>query len=248
MNGAGPVNGAGGERAPAAGVRTVPAAEEGATRVVLVRHGESVCNIAGVVGGHAGCTGLSPAGVSQVEALRSRLAVTGELASAVALYSSVIPRAVQTASIIRPVIGGGRLEVVQDCGLCELHPGEADGLSWGELAERFGEPDWDEDPTSVLAPGGESWSGFVDRASAAVEEVALRHQGGTVVIACHAGVVEATVLAFLPIGAGRHRLGLRTSYASLTEWELRDRDSTSSDARRRWRLCRFNDGRHLLAG
>ena len=55
-----------------------------------------------------------------------------------------------------------------DCDLCELHPGEADGLDLGEFLARFAEPDWDVDPARPLAPGGESWLGFVERASAAV--------------------------------------------------------------------------------
>ena len=43
------------------------------TRIVLVRHGESLAQERRVVGGH-GCTGLSDLGVRQVEALRDRLA------------------------------------------------------------------------------------------------------------------------------------------------------------------------------
>jgi len=52
-------------------------AESEATRVVLVRHGESKCNADGVVGGQRGCTGLTPDGVDQVAALADRLAATG---------------------------------------------------------------------------------------------------------------------------------------------------------------------------
>ena len=47
------------------------------TRVVVIRHGESACNVAGVVGGHTGCSGLSPVGQMQAEKLRDRLAVVG---------------------------------------------------------------------------------------------------------------------------------------------------------------------------
>ena len=48
---------------PPPGVRTIPPVEPSATRIVLVRHGEAHCNVAGVVGGRSGCTGLSPSGV-----------------------------------------------------------------------------------------------------------------------------------------------------------------------------------------
>jgi 2,3-bisphosphoglycerate-dependent phosphoglycerate mutase len=67
------------------------------TRIVLVRHGESLAQELGILGGHTGCTGLSTRGRRQAGALRERLASTGELAGAAALYASVMPRAIETA-------------------------------------------------------------------------------------------------------------------------------------------------------
>jgi len=221
---------------PPAGVRTTGAAREEATRLVLVRHGEATCNVTGVVGGIRGCTGLSPSGVRQAEALLARLLETAELAGADALYASVLPRALQTAAIVAPGIGReGSLAVVADCDLCELHPGEGDGLRWPEFVERFGQPDWDADPTTALAPGGESWSGFVARAARALDTLAARHAGETVVAVCHAGVIEASLIAFVPV-EGARRLKLRTEHTAITEWECSDEG---------WRLLRYNDAAHL---
>jgi probable phosphoglycerate mutase len=205
--------------------------------VVLVRHGEAVCNVSGVCGGPKGCTGLTERGVRQVEMLRDRLAGTGELAGTDALYASVLPRAVQTAEILAPALTGSEgtsLPVIAECGLCELHPGEADGLSWTQFAERFADLDWDIDPDQVIAPGGESWTGFVNRAADTLELIAARHAGQVVVVACHAGVIEASLLALLPVAGGRSgaRLQLRTQHASLTSWEVDDG---------RWRLLGYND-------
>jgi probable phosphoglycerate mutase len=223
-------------RPPPAGVRTTSPGQTGATRIVLVRHGEAVCNINGVVGGFRGCTGLTATGVEQVAALRDRLARTGELTGVDALYASVLPRAVETAEIVAPALDrwrdGPPLRVVTDCDLCELHPGEADGLTWGEYSARFPEPDWDDDPTQLLAPGGESWLGFVERASAAVTRLADAHPGEQVVAACHAGVIESTVLRFLPVDQQVVRLGLQTEHASLTVWER---------GAGQWFLRRYND-------
>jgi probable phosphoglycerate mutase len=216
-------------------VRTVPEASEDRTRVVLVRHGEATCNITGVVGGHVGCTGLSPLGTTQAHALRTRLLETGELAGAGALYASVLARALETATIISPGVGDG-LAVVADCDLCELHPGDADGLTWDEFRVRYGEPDFDVDPETTVAPGGESWSSFVARASNAVRRAAEDHRGELVVVVCHAGVIESTLLAFLPVAPERKRLSLPTEHTSLTEWELGDSG---------WRLVRYNDAAHL---
>jgi len=219
------------------GVRTVPPPTADVTRVVLIRHGEATCNVSGVVGGHVGCSGLSPIGRSQAEALCTRLIETGELADAGALYASVLARALETGGIIARSIGDGSAPV-GDCDLCELHPGEADGLTWDEFRLRYGEPDFDVDPDTEVAPGGESWSSFVARASDAVTRVAEAHRGQLVVIVCHAGVIESTLLAFLPVAAGRGRLGLPTEHTSLTEWERGDGV---------WRLVRYNDAAHLRA-
>ena len=219
---------------PPAGVRTTGPRPDGATRLVLVRHGEASCNVAGVVGGRRGCTGLTPAGVRQAQALLARLLDSGELAGADVLYASVLPRALETAAIVAPAVGRG-LAVVPDCDLCELHPGEGDGLAWPEFSARFGEPNWDVDPTTPLAPGGESWKGFVTRASGALATLAERHRGETVVVVCHAGVIEASLIGFVPV-AGARRLKLRTEHTAITEWER---------AGEEWRLLRYNDAAHL---
>jgi probable phosphoglycerate mutase len=217
------------------GVRRVFAPMTGATRIVLVRHGEAVCNVAGVVGGMIGCTGLTGLGRRQVAALAGRLAESGELTGASALYSSVLPRAVETAELLRPVVGDGKGEIVRESALCELHPGVSDGLRWEEVVERFGVPDWDTDPGTVIAPGGESWSSFVVRASGAVRQLAERHPGELVVAAVHAGVIESTVINFLRIPSATSGRGwVRIVHASLTEWEWVPAES-------RWVLVRFND-------
>ncbi|MGH8982032.1 MAG: histidine phosphatase family protein [Acidimicrobiales bacterium] len=228
-----------GARAPSgdtARARIVGDGGRAVATVVLVRHGEAVCNTTGVVGGRRGCTGLTAEGRHQVELLAARLARRGELGSVGALYSSVLPRAVETAAILAPALDGWRrgppLRARQDCDLCELHPGDADGLSWDEFAARFREPDWDTDPGVPIAPGGESWLGFVSRASGAVERLAAEHRGETVVVACHAGVIEATMLRWLPVRRDVARLGLRTAHASLTVWEAGEEA---------WTLQRYND-------
>ena len=231
-----------------AGIRTVGPAPAAAARIVLVRHGEAVCNVSGVCGGPIGCEGLTDLGRSQVALLRDRLALTGELAGADALYASVLPRAIETAELLAPALvdhdaEGDRAKPpvpLLECGLCELHPGEADGLSWSEFTERFGSLDWDADPHRPIAPGGESWAGFVNRVSGALDTLAAGHVGHLVVVACHAGVIEASLLAKLPVAGGLDgaRLQLRTDHASMTTWEVDDGQ---------WRLLGYNDTSHREA-
>jgi len=221
-----------------AGVLRVFPPVPGSTRIVLIRHGQAECNINRVVGGVKGCTGLSPLGRRQVADLADRLYESGELRSATTLYSSVLPRAVETAERLRPVVGSGPSAlgpVVQECELCELHPGESDGMSWDEVVDKLGVPDWDRDPSVPIAPGGESWSSFIVRASDAVRALARRHPGELVVAAVHAGVIEATMISFLGVPPETYRRGwVHIAHASITEWAwVPDED--------RWILFRFND-------
>ncbi len=205
---------------------------------MLVRHGEAECNLNRVVGGVKGCTGLTPLGRRQVAELADRLYESGELREATALYSSVLPRAVETAERLRPVVGPGPAAlgpVIRDCDLCELHPGESDGMAWNDVVETIGVPDWDRHPGAPIAPGGESWSGFIVRASDAVRALARRHPGEMVVAAVHAGVIESTMISFLGILPEVYRRGwIHITHASMTEWAwVPDED--------RWILVRFND-------
>ena len=203
------------------------------TRFALIRHGESQAALDGVVAGVRGCTGLSERGREQVEALRDRLARTGELTADV-LVSSTLPRAIETAEIIAPAVGAAEIE--RDCDLCELHPGECDTLTWVEYAERYG-VDMGADPYTPISPGGESLAEFNVRVGRALSRLAQQHEGRSVVVACHGGVVVGSVLALLGLPAQSWPTAdLAVTNTSITEWERQGG---------RWKLMRFNDAAHL---
>lgn len=207
------------------------------TTVVLVRHGESQVTVDQVVGGHTACSGLSERGRRQAEALRDRLVASGLLRRADALYASVLARAVETAEVIAPGVGGGALAMTQRCSLCELHVGEGDGLPWSEFVRLYGRPPWDSDPTALLSPGSESWAGFVARASAGLQEVADDHVGELAVVACHGGVIEASFAAWGGVAAIVPGTRLRPDNTGLTIWSKLEGWP--------WRLDRYNDSAHL---
>ena len=144
------------------GVRRVFEPTDGSTRVVLVRHGEAVCNVNGIVGGQRGCTGLTGLGRRQVTALAERLSHDRRARGGVRRST---PRRCPVPSRQRDCCsrssGRATSTIVQDRQLSELFPGDADGLGWQEVVDRFGVPEWDTDPDMLIAPGGESWSGFV---------------------------------------------------------------------------------------
>ncbi len=204
------------------------------TRVALVRHGESQAAVDGVVAGLRGDVGLSERGRAQVGALRDRLARTGEL-TADTLLSSTLPRAIETAEIIAPVLAAP--DIVQDGDLRELLPGECDGLTWDEYDERYG-VDMHADPFAPIAPGGESLVEFNLRVDRVLNRLAHEHEGRSVVVACHGGIVVGSLLAFLGLPVQKSPpVDLPVTNASITEWERRDG---------RWRLIRFNDFAHLM--
>lgn len=215
------------------------------TRLVLVRHGESRGQEGRFVAGHDGCKGLSERGRAQVTALRDRLAATGELGSDVVLYASVMPRAVETATILAPALGDPAVR--QECDLCEFHPGIGDGLPWDEFDARFPRPEdgaWDPDHRRV--PGGDTWNEMTSRVSGAVDRLLAAHSGRTIVVACHGGPIVQVLLRFLAIDAGdrtRPRAWLNPENASLTE--LRQGSSPYQTGALDWELVRFNDIAHL---
>jgi len=203
---------------------------------VLVRHGESNATVDRVVGGHDGCTGLSRRGRQQAEALRDRLARTGELAGASVLLTSVLPRAIETAEIIAPALGD--LKVEQDCDVCEIHPGEGDALSWDDFTARYGQGEA-ESPFRPMAPGAESWAEFLVRVGRTLVRVVEDHEEECIVVVCHGGVIEGSFVSLgnMPL---RREFRLATENTSLTEWERRPDG--------RWWLVRFNDTAHLTPG
>ena len=214
---------------PPAAVRTRGPAPK-ATRLVLVRHGEALCNVEGVIGGPIGCRGLTSTGRAQASALADRLVRSAEFSDVGALYTSVLPRAIETASIIARGLPSA-LVAQTDCDLCELHPGDADGLTWSAMVERFGTPDWDLDPRQPFAPGGESLAGFFERCVASFERIARAHVDQRVVLVVHGGVVEQLIKLVTRSEPGE-RLGLVTEHCSITEVEF--------DGDRR-RLLSYND-------
>jgi probable phosphoglycerate mutase len=205
-------------------------------RLILVRHGDAHAGFHGVIGGPTGCAGLTDLGRAQAGALRDHLAATGRVQADV-LVSSLLPRAIETADIIAPALGIEAFE--RHCDLCEVHTGEADGLTWTEYGTRYGGFDMEAEPDRVFAPEGESWNSFHVRVGRMLDRLAREHEDDTVVAVCHAGVIMASVRLLLGVadpGAGAR---LQPSNTGLTEWAW-------DPERRRWTLHAFNEAVHLL--
>ena len=205
------------------------------TRLVLVRHGESQVTVNRVVGGPRSCTGLSEFGRRQAERLHERWLNQPEFVPDF-VYSSAYPRARETAEIVLPAFTGRDVFVDPDLG--EHDPGpDCDGLTYIEFEQKFGNPDWENDPYGITFPGGETIAQFQLRIGTAVRRLIDDHQDATVVVFCHGGVID-TVLrqALRTFGTGSFEI--HTKNTSITEVELVRTG--------RWRLIRYNDVAHLV--
>jgi probable phosphoglycerate mutase len=176
---------------------------------------------------------LTERGRAQVELLRRRLAADATVVDV--LLSSAVPRAQQTADILASALG---LTVPRsvNCDLCELHPGDSDGLTGAEYEARYGTFDWRAEPDRPVAPGGESWNLFTARVRRALDRLASQFAGQRVVAATHAGFIKHSLTALLP---SPHEEPADPAFTAITEWN-------HNEDRRTWQLVRHNDTKHLI--
>ncbi len=120
--------------------------------------------------------------------------------------------------------------------LCELLPGAADGLTRAAYRATYGDFDPLAEPARPFAPGGESWMGFLARVRAALDALAVRHDGETVVAVTHVGFVVASLLVTFAIPRPGTGAWLDPAHTGVTEWRV---DGG------RWLLARDNDTAHL---
>jgi probable phosphoglycerate mutase len=204
------------------------------TNLYLIRHGEAISATQGIIGN----SGLSPLGILQAERLRDRLAATKEIKADI-LISSTLHRAYQTAQIVAPAFG---LPIVLDDTIQELRPGEAEGMTIEEYKEAFGEVDFEIDPYHPMAPGGESWADFMLRVGSALHRITHEHEGKTIVLFCHGGVIDSSFLYFFQVSAWTIPAAhFFTRNTSITRW----RQDTIEGKGKYWQLMKYNDAFHL---
>lgn len=196
-------------------------------RLILVRHGESVGNAAGVLQGRLDF-GLSERGLAQAKLTAERL----RDAEAARVVSSPLKRAAQTAGFVAEAL---ELELQLEPDLAEYDIGGGAGLTAPQLRERF--------PEMVQArlrgerflfPGEEGRDHFHARLADALRR--LREEEGTTIAVAHGGVISA--MCHLVVGLDLHRPGVfQVGNCSLTE--------LATDRGGRLVLVRHNDMCHL---
>ncbi|MGB8994908.1 MAG: histidine phosphatase family protein [Pseudonocardiaceae bacterium] len=160
--------------------------------VILLRHGRSTANSAGVLAGRTLGIGLDEGGVAQSQALVVRLA---QLPLA-AVVSSPLQRCRET---VAPLVQARELEVTVDDRFIEVDYGQWTGRELSKLGK---EPLWkvvQSHPSAAVFPGGEGLAALQARAVAAVREwdakLAAEHGPQVLWLVCSHGDVIKAVLA-----------------------------------------------------
>ena len=133
------------------------------TTVLLIRHGRTSANTAGLLAGRAAGIELDAAGIRQAADLASRLASVPLRA----IVTSPLRRCRQTAQALMTARADGCAFAVEQ-GLVECGYGEWTGRSLRELSKDKLWSAIQQQPSAVRFPGGESMSEMSTRAIAAV--------------------------------------------------------------------------------
>ncbi|MGW7660953.1 bifunctional RNase H/acid phosphatase [Streptomyces sp. NPDC054756] len=215
---AGTASGGAGTGAGDAGTTAAPSsgwapADMGAPATfVLLRHGETPLTPQKRFSGSGGTDpALSAAGREQAERVGAALARRGTVQAVVA---SPLARTRETAAIVAGRLG---LEVAVEEGLRETDFGAWEGLTFGEVRERY--PDdltaWLADPQARPTGGGESFAATADRVAAARDKLIAAYAGRTVLLVTH--VTPIKTLVRLALGAPPESLfRMELSAASLS--------------------------------
>jgi 2,3-bisphosphoglycerate-dependent phosphoglycerate mutase len=203
------------------------------THVVIIRHGQSRGNAEGRFGGHTD-TPLSSRGRRQAEATAKALAA--EKFSAI--YSSDLPRAIQTASPLAKITG---VKLDTTDALRERSVGVMEGLTFEEAAEKHPEQYQAllrRDFEHVLL-GGESYRQTLDRASRKLDEAIALHQGGRIALFAHTGTICILILHLMGAldAPDLKPVWITTANCGIARFDLRDDGFV--------RVLVVNDTRHL---
>lgn len=206
------------------------------THLYLIRHGDATTSGTNPLEDPR----LTTLGIAQAERLRDRLAGSGEMRADI-LIASTMSRASQTAEIIAPALG---LPVLYDREVQEWRFPQDATINIDEYIEHFKDLPHEQKPFYQVIPGAESWAQFMLRACNSLNRITQQHQGKTIVVVCHGGVIDASFHFFLRLST----VHLPPAYfdthnTSLTHWYLTGQHESGFPSS--WTLERYNDIMHL---
>lgn len=169
------------------------------TRLVLVRHGESVWHAENRYAGVSDIA-LTPRGVEQAHQLAS-WARTAELA---AVWASTLSRSQLTAQACADAVG---LPMRVDERLRELDFGDAEGMTVGEMQERFPQAlaAFRADPVTDHLPRGEDPAKAAHRFAECLADIAAEHPDGRVLVVAHTTAIRLALCRLIGISLSEYR-------------------------------------------
>ena len=198
-------------------------------RLILIRHGETDLNKRGRFQG-LDKVSLNSKGRAQAHDLSAVLPYDMPFA----MYSSSLPRSLETSNIISEKLLVD-YDVVSE--LQELNIGALSGLNGEETRTLFPGlmEQWSNDPASVQFPQGESLKQLQDRVWDAVLHFYSKHYDETVVIVSHNFAILTVVSKVVGIGLSNIR-SLRQDLCGITRMEM---------TKDKYCLTSFNETMHL---
>lgn len=190
------------------------------TQVILVRHGQTEWNRVERFRGRADVA-LNETGLAQAEATGKRIAADWQPG---AVYSSPLSRATRTAEAIAKHFN---LAVQIHSGLADIDYGEWQGLTPNEVKARWPEAHyaWFNRPDTARIPGGETLQHLRERGMAAVNELAARHGGETIVLVGHTVINRIILVGVLGLRNDRF-WRLRQDTCAINVFDAEDGDFT----------------------
>jgi broad specificity phosphatase PhoE/ribonuclease HI len=179
-----------------------------ATRIILVRHGETAFTAEKRYSGR-GDVPLSETGLVQANAVARRVAALNP----VAVFSSPLTRCTATAALI-----GG--QVSPDPDLIECDFGSWEGMTFAEVRAQYGKElnRW-LSSAATAPPGGESFHQVAMRVRSAVARIRKAHPGQTVAIVSHVSPIKLILRdALAASDALLHRLFLDPAGLSIVDF------------------------------
>ncbi|WP_433397151.1 bifunctional RNase H/acid phosphatase [Streptomyces sp. CA-146814] len=179
---------------------------------VLLRHGETLLTPEKRFSGSGGTDPeLSAVGRDQAARAAVHFAALGTVQE---IVSSPLRRCRETAAAVADRLG---LDVRIEDGLRETDFGAWEGLTFGEVRERYGDDltAWLADPETPPTGGGESFTEVAERVAAARDRLTARYAGRTVLLVTHVTPIKTLVRLALEAPA-RSMFRMELSAASIS--------------------------------
>ncbi len=158
------------------------------TRLLLIRHGQSVSNISKQFTGQSDVP-LSPLGIDQAEKTADYIINNFKVD---AIYTSDLSRAYDTAKAVADKVG---LIPIPNENLREIYAGKWEMMPYNEISEKYNDEYqiWLNDNSNARPTGGESVKELKNRVYSEILKIARENEGKTVVIGTHATPIRTFI-------------------------------------------------------